>query len=325
MGSPSITAPKKRGERSRWSLLLIGLLCLCWVVIYRHSLPGWPSSFESQAYIDSEYKISAGTPDWRKMKASDKLQWQPCYRSLGDYYCARLTVPLDYNRSLKDCTEKQKVQIALVMLPGQNHSESNGWSESPILLNPGGPGGSGVELVLAVGRDIQNIAGNEHDIIGFDPRGIGKTTPTVDCFMPNTKSGQSDDTLRRTALLHRTTWEFSETEAGLPNSSDTATDKLIARTYGLNKLCSLQDHQDNIMSYAGTTNVAQDMLTIVHAWDQWTLNQPSPLNDDPEIAQPLKTRGKLVYWGFSYGTVLGATFATMFREFEGSCFRGQGS
>jgi pimeloyl-ACP methyl ester carboxylesterase len=41
----------------------------------------------------------------------------------------------------------------------------------PILFNPGGPGGSGVELVLNRGRRLASVLGPQFDIVGFDPRG----------------------------------------------------------------------------------------------------------------------------------------------------------
>ena len=41
----------------------------------------------------------------------------------------------------------------------------------PILINPGGPGGSGVEVVRLAGKTLSTILGPQFDIVGFDPRG----------------------------------------------------------------------------------------------------------------------------------------------------------
>ena len=55
-------------------------------------------------------------------------------------------------------------------LPAAVPSTSDAY-RGPILLNPGGPGNSGVNLVLLAGELLQKIVGPEFDIVGFDPRG----------------------------------------------------------------------------------------------------------------------------------------------------------
>ena len=58
-------------------------------------------------------------------------------------------------------------------------------SGGPILLNPGGPGGSGIGLLLGAGRHISDALddsdGKYFDLMSFDPRGIGLTEPGVHC------------------------------------------------------------------------------------------------------------------------------------------------
>lgn len=51
-------------------------------------------------------------------------------------------------------------------------------------MNPGGPGGSGVIAVQSYGHDLQELVeGKKHyEILGFDPRGVGRTQPRADCF-----------------------------------------------------------------------------------------------------------------------------------------------
>lgn len=263
--------------------------------------------------------------DWDAIPPSQDLVWLPCYRMLGPtFLCARLTVPLDYSRPLNSSAAHPKVHIALVMLPGQNHGGPRSqWSESPLLLNPGGPGGEGTSLALTLGPLIQTIVGPEHDVIGFDPRGIGGTTPAADCFLA-ADGGPPTAGDRNRALLHRLTWMVGDRETGLPGaSSDGAADRIVQRHRAFSKLCGTRDGEDSILRYAGTPHVARDMLSIVQAWDRWT-GEGEPA-DDTEVADPgssepetgpPSTRGKLVYWGFSYGTVLGATFASMFRKSE---------
>lgn len=43
--------------------------------------------------------------------------------------------------------------------------------KGPILLNPGGPGGSGVELVAGAGEVLSQLLGPRFDVVSFDPRG----------------------------------------------------------------------------------------------------------------------------------------------------------
>jgi pimeloyl-ACP methyl ester carboxylesterase len=213
------------------------------------------------------------------------------------------------------------------MLPGQGHSEKTGnWSESPLLINPGGPGGSGVQLVLLAGQALQSVVGTDHDIIGFDPRGIGASIPNLDCFLPSLEHAPPDDGLRGLATLHRLTWMDSELQIGLANTSDTAASRIVTHKKAWNALCHNQDDEDSILRHAQTPNVAQDMLRIVQAWDTWTEQEAKKMvkcphnggsrrqaTDEEKTTAP-STRGKLVYWGFSYGSVLGATFAAMFRK-----------
>jgi pimeloyl-ACP methyl ester carboxylesterase len=254
--------------------------------------------------------------DWELITPSEELNWFPCFRSVDQYSCTRLTVPMDYNRPLNASSSNPKVHIALLMLPG-NHANSGLMSESPLLVNPGGPGGSGTGLVLRAGRAMQTVVGADRDIIGFDPRGIGATTPRADCF---TKEGTDGD---EGSLMRRLLWQMGTMAGGLPNTSSIATEQVVLRARGVTTLCGTQDGEDSILRYAGTPNVAQDMLSIVQAWDRWTdeMDMRDIMDDElVEVEEPddgplsLSTRAKLVYWGFSYGTILGATFATMFPD-----------
>lgn len=74
-------------------------------------------------------------------------------------------VPLDYAYPQGD-----ELAIALLKIPA-NISTSDPAYRGPILINPGGPGNSGVEFALGFGTLVQTIIGADFDIIGFDPRG----------------------------------------------------------------------------------------------------------------------------------------------------------
>lgn len=70
------------------------------------------------------------------------------------------------------------------MIPGAGHDKTGQYSTSPLLVNPGGPGGAGAAFILGIGNSIQTIVSSDgsQDVVGFDPRGVGATTPTVNCW-----------------------------------------------------------------------------------------------------------------------------------------------
>ncbi|KAI1801406.1 TAP-like protein-domain-containing protein [Daldinia bambusicola] len=271
-----------------------------------------------------------GWTEWSSITPSEKLTWQPCFAIYGDgFQCARLTVPMDYHRPLNQSANNPKVHIALVLKPGVNRTEDPAsYSESPLLVNPGGPGGSGANFVLATGPAVQALIGGNRDVIGFDPRGVGATTPKADCFASADDPSGLDG--RNIALMNRISWIASGHGIGLVNSSNVALRKLDVRSRALAKLCKRRDEEEgdgSIFRYSNTPNVARDMLSIVHAWDEWRSGSDGKSTEESEPDATLglrtdskieskdsSTKGKLVYWGFSYGTLLGATFASMFPD-----------
>ncbi|KAI0015383.1 TAP-like protein-domain-containing protein [Xylariomycetidae sp. FL0641] len=270
---------------------------------------------------------------WLDIEPSESLRWQQCPQVYsGAFHCARLTVPMDYDRPLNASPRNPKVHIALLMVPGESRTaDPSSYSSSPLLVNPGGPGGSGVAFAFATGPKLQTVVGRNRDIIGFDPRGVGASTPKADCFAssddPSGVNGQS------IALMNRLNWLTGAHDVGLVNSSNVALDKLNTRAQAIAKLCRRADESagaESIFRHMGTPSVARDMVSIVDAWHEWRMSSavkpakpvqrpepadpPPQLRTNPEIAASRNTTGKLVYWGFSYGTLLGATFASMFPD-----------
>ncbi|GAA1627639.1 alpha/beta hydrolase [Nocardia ninae] len=86
--------------------------------------------------------------------------------------CASVQVPLDY-----DELEGERAHVALLRLP------ATGAAEGSLLVDPGGPGGSGTSFVaLTVAQWQAGPVAERFDIVGFDPRGIGSSTPALDCY-----------------------------------------------------------------------------------------------------------------------------------------------
>ncbi|MFC4855291.1 alpha/beta hydrolase [Actinophytocola glycyrrhizae] len=94
--------------------------------------------------------------------AAPAIDWQPC-PDVEEVDCATIEVPLDWARP-----DGEKIRIGLARRPAQDPSARIG----SILMDPGGPGGSGVEVVKRT--DVFTEAVNARfDQVGFDPRGIG--------------------------------------------------------------------------------------------------------------------------------------------------------
>jgi pimeloyl-ACP methyl ester carboxylesterase len=104
-----------------------------------------------------------------------QLDWQDCTAnpSSAPVQCATARVPLDYDQPNGPTTE-----IALARFLAADQGNKKG----TIFVNPGGPGGSGVELVrLGFGEQLSTAVNKQFDVIGFDPRGVGRSTP-VQCW-----------------------------------------------------------------------------------------------------------------------------------------------
>src|SRR6266702_6233469 len=100
--------------------------------------------------------------------------------------CGRLTVPLNY------ATPAGKtITIGVMRVRATDQANRIG----SLLVNPGGPGGSGMELVANL---IKTWAGTDlakrFDLVGFDPRGIGASEPSVRCLTgPQQDAVRSED------------------------------------------------------------------------------------------------------------------------------------
>jgi pimeloyl-ACP methyl ester carboxylesterase len=112
-----------------------------------------------------------------------QLTWGPCaefatsaedrqaYAAPG-LDCARLEVPVDYA-----APDGEKAQVAVL------RQKATGEKIGSLLFNPGGPGASGMSLVANLGPTLANSPLSQRfDLIGFDPRGVGASTPAIDCL-----------------------------------------------------------------------------------------------------------------------------------------------
>ena len=97
-----------------------------------------------------------------------KLAWATCVG--GE--CATLKVPVDYASP-----GGASVDVALLRVKARATSQRIG----SLVVNPGGPGGSGVDYAKSANRIVGPEVRNRFDVVGFDPRGVGKSAP-IDCL-----------------------------------------------------------------------------------------------------------------------------------------------
>ncbi|MFZ5870994.1 MAG: alpha/beta hydrolase [Actinomycetota bacterium] len=94
--------------------------------------------------------------------------WEPCGERVE---CSTVTVPVDW-----DSPDGETLELAVVRRP------ADGQRTGSLLMNPGGPGASGVDYVADYGESSTTRTLREaYDLVGFDPRGVGESEP-VDCL-----------------------------------------------------------------------------------------------------------------------------------------------
>ncbi|KAG9122626.1 hypothetical protein FRC07_000916 [Ceratobasidium sp. 392] len=142
-----------------------------------------------------------------------------------------------------------------------------------------GPGGSGTAWVAIGGEELSTIVDGRYDILGFDPRGVNLTSPWTTCF----------DTEAEPLLLE---YQLELLGVPYPHSTlvnDRALVNKISAIKAAHIAACLKNGNHKMLESSGTASVAQDMVKIVEALGEDGIN----------------------YWGYSYGTILGATFAAM--------------
>ena len=179
-----------------------------------------------------------------------QLDWHACD---DGFQCATAEVPLDYARP-----NGATVSLALIRRPAVDQAHRIG----SLFLNPGGPGGSAVDFV----REAPPVAFqlvSKFDVVGFDPRGVGASRPSVDC------DEESDPAAPMT-----------------PDTFDRGT--LLARARTLARLCLNRDRA--FLASLSTANTARDL----------------------DLMRAAVGDRKLSYLGFSWGGMLGETYASLF-------------
>ncbi|KUL35961.1 alpha/beta hydrolase [Actinoplanes awajinensis] len=203
-------------------------------------------------------------------------QWSPCTdvpeKLVGraaagmSYDCATVAVPRDWSKPVAGET----YDVAMIRIRSATQKDRIG----SLLVNPGGPGGSGIDIAvyLSFGEALGGLpkaVTDKFDLVGFDPRGVSRSSP-LKCI-----SNDDQDASFAADPDPVSQAEFDEV---------TALNKKIADGCGAK--------YGDQLPYFSTVQAARDMDALRAA-----------------VGDP-----KLTYLGFSYGTLLGATYAQLFPQ-----------
>lgn len=180
--------------------------------------------------------------------------WQPC----GRFYCARLTVPLDYADPAGET-----ISLALLMRPAGVPGERVGY----LVVNPGGPGAPGTDYARGATTYFRRELTDRFDVVGFDPRGTGDSSP-VDCLT----DAEMD------------AWISVDRNPDTPAEEQELLDQMERFGAG----CTARSGA--LAAHISTIEAARDIDVLRSALGEETLT----------------------YFGASYGTKLGATYADLF-------------
>jgi pimeloyl-ACP methyl ester carboxylesterase len=202
-------------------------------------------------------EIAAAAPAELRSYYTQQVNWVPCE---SDFTCAKIKVPLDYSKPDGD-----SIEIAALKLSTKGNSK-----KGSLLVNPGGPGGSGYDFVRDAGStNISEKVRTNYDIVGFDPRGVKRSAP-VTCL-----TDQERDASR--AKIYAL-----DTDAGLAEAL--ADNKAIA--------AKCAEKTGPVLGHIDTASAAKDL----------------------DILRGVLNDNKLNYLGYSYGTFLGSTYASLFPD-----------
>ncbi len=167
---------------------------------------------------------------------AQQLSWDTCY----DFYeCSYLDVPIDYENIATGTFE-----ISLLRYPAQGGGKRLG----SLIVNPGGPGASGVEYAYNAEYLFSPDITDVYDIVGFDPRGVSESEP-IKCYTDketdeNYASDSKPDNAAELASTIKSTEEF---------------------------IAKCEEKTDHLTSYS-TANAARDMDILRAALGDSKLN-----------------------------------------------------
>lgn len=130
-------------------------------------------------------------PDhWSWGNKTDLAESDDPYAGRGIYLCGYIDVPLDYRNSSDTRITRlavTKFQVSgLARLDGSSFPGAGTKSNRTLVLEPGGPGNSGLSMVWSSGEKLtQRFTEGKFDALGWDPRGVNSSQPAISCYPYN--------------------------------------------------------------------------------------------------------------------------------------------
>ena len=229
------------------------------------------SSSDGSATSGSTDGSQGDAPQGLENFYNQTISWEDCSNETTTFQCGMLTVPVDY-----DHPDGRTITIAVKKLPALDGSAEHG----SLFFNPGGPGGSGVTMVEALASaSMENLRG-AYDIIGFDPRGVGRSTP-ITCW--------SEDEIKQHLASPSDGAGPTDPLKGLKYKNAPAQDK-IDRGASNAARCAKHSEVPELLDHVGTRDVVRDL----------------------DVLRATNGNARLNYLGVSYGTYIGAVYADLF-------------
>ncbi|KAJ3106933.1 hypothetical protein HDU96_008054 [Phlyctochytrium bullatum] len=301
-GAPAETAPLKKRPHSRrlTTQWILALIALAGVVVlgsaYVASLPEWAEWFRK--HFPFLFPGKGGEEPGEEPLSP--FGWKKCADIDNDHLrCGEIFVPFDYNNLTAGT-----FSVALVRYRAPASEEAK--TAKPrkrisVLVNPGGPGGSGVGWVKAAGRNLHEFIATPEprdtdsepapliDVIGFDPRGIGESHPVL-CFDSSFAHSNFFNSL---SAIGTPVGEGSRVSLQAFSAFYKARGESCRRHDGLQ--AGGKKLPGGFLKYVSTALTARDMDLIRENLGEEVLN----------------------FYGASYGTYLGATYVNMFPDHVG--------
>ncbi|POS73588.1 hypothetical protein DHEL01_v208025 [Diaporthe helianthi] len=250
------TEQPPRARRTRGLVLLTSFLACFALVHSSWTYLHLPSQRHHCAHHDHH------SQGHRHSYQGEHISWETCGEISGrPVECSTIAVPMDQFNATN--SGDKVFTVPLIRLRGHNATQN-------LILNPGGPGGSGFEFLHRRGPQLHAIVGEGFHLLSFDPRGVNGSSPKALCY--------PDLEARRNLEAPRPVRFVEDSGAAYANAHNFV--RACADTMGEHGL------------YINTPQTAADMNSILDAVGQ----------------------KDMVYWGFSYGTLLGQTYAGLFPE-----------